>query len=696
MNVIESTVLNKIDSTLSQNDNLFAKIDSVITRVDSTLSMISKSAVAEDGSWNNLIEFAIIMFILSLITERIANFIKLSLHEKALNIPTSDYNQGFAWSTLKFGNLRDKSTDRNITKTRENKVLIINLILGFLVAFMFNADLFTIFEKIKHGNPTEAITGWSNVQGLLPDSCPIVIIIAFVTIATIFFTYLWYSTIPFIIYVQNYLYSKTENSTFSSVTTKLHRVVIVIFLYCFILLGLHAKFECLSCKIILYSHCSGLLLSAFLVILSPKINSLFNGQTNKLEYFLALCFGLLGLVYLNGCIWFPDHSVLVVEKVFGFFLVGCFLSLGSKFWHDMLDLLFQLKNYRNKLNDPLTFMQPTLSATVGYIETPDYNIVKKIYDQRKDEWLARSGVNEVYVEKFFTSYDSEAYRIVIGYTKDLEGELPKLINTTIGDTQPYLVKVEVRSELNSKVEFCNRTFRVHNSDLINSDNKSGAVGFLVSYMGKPCILSCAHLFLTNNNMVKSFGDTDESRFRVKTVNLKIKDNAKSKSQPFKGVKVHYKFNKHFDLSLIPLENLPRTKYAVEIIGGQYYINEVSYNEEIPVTLKSAERGDETFHGKLITTSKVNHSVKIENTKTESYVFHNVQVATSITTDQNKRLIVPGDSGSLVIAENSNKLVGIAFASSSQMSNGSFKNYIIPLDKIVNQLGIDLIKDNKNQ
>jgi len=40
-----------------------------------------------------------------------------------------------------------------------------------------------------------------------------------------------------------------------------------------------------------------------------------------------------------------------VYDIFGCLLAGVFLSLGSKFFHDLLDLLLQAKNLKRKLND---------------------------------------------------------------------------------------------------------------------------------------------------------------------------------------------------------------------------------------------------------------------------------------------------------------------------------------------------------
>ena len=37
-----------------------------------------------------------------------------------------------------------------------------------------------------------------------------------------------------------------------------------------------------------------------------------------------------------------------IKTIIGCTLTGLFLSLGSKFWHDLVDLLLQIKNLRKK------------------------------------------------------------------------------------------------------------------------------------------------------------------------------------------------------------------------------------------------------------------------------------------------------------------------------------------------------------
>lgn len=45
-----------------------------------------------------------------------------------------------------------------------------------------------------------------------------------------------------------------------------------------------------------------------------------------------------------------DGPLNAFTLIIGWFFTACFISLGSKFWHDLLDLLFEVKNARNLVN----------------------------------------------------------------------------------------------------------------------------------------------------------------------------------------------------------------------------------------------------------------------------------------------------------------------------------------------------------
>lgn len=80
----------------------------------------------------------------------------------------------------------------------------------------------------------------------------------------------------------------------------------------------------------------------------------------------------------------------------GCFLTGCFLSLGSKFWHDLLDVLLTTKNLKQKLLDERSYQDPqTANQVVSFILTPDFKFSQSALTLYRQKILAIEGVLSV-------------------------------------------------------------------------------------------------------------------------------------------------------------------------------------------------------------------------------------------------------------------------------------------------------------
>jgi hypothetical protein len=93
----------------------------------------------------------ITLFILSLINERIVNFIKLNLQRVWENHPKWKL---IKWLNQNVGNLRDKEPSKAKEKLRERGIMNTSIFVGFWVAFSAQLDLFKIVEEaIKIPDP---------------------------------------------------------------------------------------------------------------------------------------------------------------------------------------------------------------------------------------------------------------------------------------------------------------------------------------------------------------------------------------------------------------------------------------------------------------------------------------------------------------------------------------------------------------
>ena len=70
-------------------------------------------------------------------------------------------------------------------------------------------------------------------------------------------------------------------------------------------------------------------------------------------------------------------------ELFGCIFAGLLMSLGSKFWHDTLDLLFYTKNLKNKMVDKQTYKMNTLKELDDWVAATESDMIKKVFEERK-------------------------------------------------------------------------------------------------------------------------------------------------------------------------------------------------------------------------------------------------------------------------------------------------------------------------
>jgi hypothetical protein len=90
--------------------------------------------------------------------------------------------------------------------------------------------------------------------------------------------------------------------------------------------------------------------------------------------------------------WFYRIPLLMISLC----LTGFFLTFGSKFFHDLLDTLFQVKNLKRKLSDSRTFNDPqTIQDLEEFIKTPESKLSHLAVAQRAAEIKQIEGVLSV-------------------------------------------------------------------------------------------------------------------------------------------------------------------------------------------------------------------------------------------------------------------------------------------------------------
>ncbi|PXY41361.1 hypothetical protein DMB65_08135 [Flavobacterium cheongpyeongense] len=266
------------------------------------------------------------MMMLSLVSERAANFIKLYFQGKEIYIPFISKIKG-KWQyylKVRLEILAYKQPTEMAEKEREYRVMIINVLVGIVIASLANASLFELIKQIS-SNENESIA----IKGILFNN---------------------------------------DNA------------------WNLIVGAIYMLFFLWSMSLILFSR-----LPEF-----ESDNKKKNYKTPLIIWFVTTV--IIVIVYKIGeNMKDPFRTDLdflsIVRHVMGYIFTGLFLSLGSKFWHDLLDIFFQLKNTQQVLSDKKTYTDyDSADKLISLAETPQYDIAEGLYGIYKDQIKDIEGV----------------------------------------------------------------------------------------------------------------------------------------------------------------------------------------------------------------------------------------------------------------------------------------------------------------
>lgn len=358
-----------------------------------------------------------------------------------------------------------------------------------------------------------------------------------------------------------------------------------------------------------------------------------------------------------------------IQILFGCILGGFFISLGSKFWHDMLDMLLQAKNLKQKLGDKATYDIDNSQQLDDWLKVTQGDVVKKVFDDNKEMLKNLKNVIGVGIRH---DENNDKYLEVVTNDSDIH-LIPKTLPYTLpsGAIKEVSIQVRVSSGIVTHLKLAD--------DITNKDfpNEFGSCGLAVCYKNDPVkasmLLTCYHVVIGKKHSYDHFlfeGDED--------IIHPHGDNGQKIGSIRFGLK-----NNEIDAALVTLENntLSNTTPDGTKISS---VREIKYEEQyskVNVKMYGFNNNQAVQQGKVC--SKYNDiSIKynLPDGSTQQMALNNL-IATA--NNQNKALSQPGDSGSVVLDEN-NSVIGIIVAGDTDVS------YIIPIQTIFNQLNIQLI------
>jgi hypothetical protein len=362
-----------------------------------------------------------------------------------------------------------------------------------------------------------------------------------------------------------------------------------------------------------------------------------------------------------------DWSILFLELI-GCMIGGLLMSLGSKFWHDTLDMLFYAKDLKAKLSDKETYKMSALKELDEWIAITEADIVKKVFEENKN---ILKNIPDV---------------ISVGIGQNNETKYIEVVTTNnnthlIPNSFPYYLpnnsvrKIDVKIIVSSPIiTHGNLTFK---SDLTNQNKPAnyGSYGLVVKFKGtegnKKMLLTCYHVVIGKGHSYNNFNYIGEeniiSPHNSTTVVGTIRNAVRNNSIDAAIIDI--------DDTLSVSNKLPNGKSIIKTNLLKDEINNLDARIFGYKTNKTSGVGKIT--GK-------NHDVTInyELPDGTGYEKWDLKDLLAISND-NKAISVSGDSGSAVL-DNYNNVIGIVVAGSDTHT------YAIPIETIFEQLNIELI------
>lgn len=173
----------------------------------------------------------------------------------------------------------------------------------------------------------------------------------------------------------------------------------------------------------------------------------------------------------------------------GFVLTAFFLAFGSKFFHDVLDTLLQIKNLKRKLNDKETYDIETVAELEEQLKFTQGQLVRLAIEQNKN-WLEK-------LPNFLSIHegiDTEAKNAKIAYlniTDNNVAGLPKALDYTLSDKKRRTVPLKIIPNVRI-ASVAGKVFNERNAQYV------GSVGIPLELDGELWLMTCGHVLMNGN------------------------------------------------------------------------------------------------------------------------------------------------------------------------------------------------------
>lgn len=192
--------------------------------------------------------------------------------------------------------------------------------------------------------------------------------------------------------------------------------------------------------------------------------------------------------WLCFCQWFDLSNIGAgLAFICGCLATGFFISFGSKFWHDMLDIIYLSKSVKRVLADPNTYNADNTETIEQSLNDYPSSYIKAAFYQAKSQYMAQANVKAVSLQS-----DTNGYYFAVT-AKNPVPAIGTSFQYKLDNGRQMSVPVKIttlpdnQSILPHSIDLGNQVFNV------NKPDDFGTVGCLVKDgTGNNFIMTCCH------------------------------------------------------------------------------------------------------------------------------------------------------------------------------------------------------------
>lgn len=360
----------------------------------------------------------------------------------------------------------------------------------------------------------------------------------------------------------------------------------------------------------------------------------------------------------------------IVCQLPGCLATGFLLTFGSKFFHDLLEILYEVKRLRRKLADESTFRSPDIETLDQRLASRYDDPVLAVFERHKDRLLARFP-EIVSIARAFDQ-NGASYLEIRVKGNDLEAIRKYEFDYLEGDTAKTLppVKINLVPNADYATPLGGGTLGVGDWTFnLASQENMGTLGFFAKKQGKPVLITCYHVLRTQAHGWTDLGSTSDNQNKVY---------GKMPTDEFAvliGKLVDGKINNQIDGAVVEL--IPELNYRNnDGANGEFTIGDsTSVDKGDPLSVNGAKSapGNGVFHSR-------ENSVRIDYGSRIIPLEHLLCLKNKA--DETQPLTQKGDSGAVVL-DAQKRAVAMVVA-----GDGTF-TYAIPIERLAKDLGLEM-------